>query len=113
MMGQFEKNDNQESGTEDVVEQKISEQDIFTFCKELPRSTDSPFFGILRKRKLPDHPEDGITPASKSYLKDKVTRKSKGVAFIFFVKREFAQKCVDKVNMEEVYIIYLHYEISS
>ncbi|GLV46294.1 RNA-binding protein 9 [Carabus blaptoides fortunei] len=36
-------------------------------------------------------------------LKDKVTRKSKGVAFIFFLKREFAQKCVDEVNMEELF----------
>ncbi|GLV46720.1 hypothetical protein CBL_14004 [Carabus blaptoides fortunei] len=58
-------NDNQESGTEEEVEQKISEQVIFTFSKELPRPTDSPFLGILRKRKLPDHPEDGIKPASK------------------------------------------------
>lgn len=35
-------------------------------------------------------------------LKDKQTRKSKGVAFILFLKKEDAQKCVSETNMKEV-----------
>lgn len=37
-------------------------------------------------------------------LKDKQTRKSKGVAFILFLKREDAQKCVSEINMKEVLV---------
>lgn len=35
-------------------------------------------------------------------LKDKQTRKSKGVAFILFLKREDALKCVSETDMKEV-----------
>lgn len=68
MMGQFQKTDDQETGTEDVTQSNISEQDIFSFSKQLPRPTDSPSFSILRKRKAPDFVEDGMLPASKVSL---------------------------------------------
>lgn len=35
-------------------------------------------------------------------MKDKDTRKSKGVAFIFYVSPENAQKCVDETNEKDV-----------
>ncbi|KAI4454539.1 zinc finger cchc-type and rna-binding motif-containing protein 1 [Holotrichia oblita] len=36
-------------------------------------------------------------------LRDKETRKSKGVAFVLFFKREDARKCVDETNMKEIF----------
>lgn len=36
-------------------------------------------------------------------LKDKSTRKSKGVAFILFLNREDALKCVEETNMKEMF----------
>jgi RNA recognition motif-containing protein len=35
-------------------------------------------------------------------MKDKVTRKSKGVAFVLFLKREDAQTCAKAINGREV-----------
>jgi U11/U12 small nuclear ribonucleoprotein SNRNP31 len=35
-------------------------------------------------------------------MKDKVTRKSKGVAFVLFLKREDAQTCAKSINGREV-----------
>jgi len=36
-------------------------------------------------------------------LRDKVTRKSRGVAFILFLKREDAQACSKAINGREVF----------
>jgi U11/U12 small nuclear ribonucleoprotein SNRNP31 len=35
-------------------------------------------------------------------MKDKITRKSKGVAFVLFLKREDAQTCAKAINGREV-----------
>ncbi|KRT85065.1 RNA binding protein [Oryctes borbonicus] len=36
-------------------------------------------------------------------LKDKETRKSKGVAFVLFLTRDHAKKCVEETNMKEMF----------
>ncbi|KAK9745100.1 RNA recognition motif [Popillia japonica] len=36
-------------------------------------------------------------------LRDRETRKSKGVAFVLFFKRDDAKKCVDETNMKEMF----------
>lgn len=41
-----------------------------------------------------------------SVIKDRQSRKSKGVAFILFLKPEEAQACVQETNLKEV--IYLN-----
>lgn len=45
-------------------------------------------------------------------LKDKELRRSKGVAFILFLKGEDAKKCVEEINLKEVRDELINYLIT-